>query len=284
MSGGFLAVSFYKDSDGTTYQLDGANISPDSTGYSAERILDASTKGTERKKNVKHTFEIRHNDSSFHSNLEGDSDYGNVSWNMVAAGLDRFILWYEDSEINVVSEKAESDPEGDPFPYVIRMISYGSAIGTGVNLLHAYARTQGYTTAWGDSDSDNEADIINTLGLTSATFSTNEQGGNTTGSTYEAITKMKFPITGITITFNLFHSLIAATNDVLTIQQRDFSGSQIGSESEDKSGDSTSVSELTLSSIYNLWVIYCQSSGSGEAVSFSNPSVRLNGSTEYIDG
>ena len=70
-SPGILALSIYKPSDGTSYQLDGSKIATDSEGYICERNIIDTAKGTERKKNAKHTFEIRHNDSSFQSTFFG---------------------------------------------------------------------------------------------------------------------------------------------------------------------------------------------------------------------
>lgn len=287
---GMLAFSIYKNSDGTTYQMDGANISPDSLGYQPERILQPTGKGTEKKWTTKHVFEIRHSDATFHDNFIGDSDFENMSWRMAGVMMNRFILWYEDTKVNVVSEKAESDPEGDPFPYTLRMMSYGSAIGSGVSLLHAFAKAQGYTTAWADTDSSGVADgWVLKSSPTSNSFASGIQtvadGGTGRGIELDIV----FPVSNIPVTYTMEQVSGRTNGSLIRILTRNFSDSIITNTNESIVEGATgrqAVTATTDAYIYSLTYDYITDGSTGTNTDFEIrlPAVRLNGSTEYVDG
>jgi hypothetical protein len=280
---GTIALSIFKPSDGTTYQLDGSRIAPDSEGYKEVTNTAPTTLGTIRYVNTKHTFEIRHNDSSFHSTFLADSDAKNHVWNLVVAEMDGFVLWYEDSDVNIISQEAYVDPNNGGFPYVIRMTSYGTAIARGTNLLYAYNKTQGFASAWQDSDSDNIPDGYDVVSLESTTFSNNIFNAVNTNANLSFIAKrIDFPITGINITLSSTNTLNTG-NANLIITARNFSDSLLLSVNTVISTAINSVVLNTVSNTFTIRILLLSESANFD-VDVSNPAIRLNGSTEYVDG
>ncbi|MCP9289986.1 hypothetical protein [Gracilimonas sediminicola] len=288
MNPGLLAVSLYKPSDGTTYQIDGANIAPDSPGYLNQGNFLNQARGGERTKNRTVTFEFRHNDGTFHTNLTGDSDFENRSWRMAAAEMDGFILWYETVRVVVTEEKAEVDPESeDAYPYTVRMKFVGAnpSIARGTNLLYAYAKTQGFASAWQDSDSDNVADTFALQNGTSPSFTAGVQQVTTgAGADEFKSNDIAFPVEGITITQSLYANTVAATQDNQVVFFLNYSSSSLSTILKSKTvSQRNSNSGDTPSNVYFIRFVLCNSSGSGETSSFSDPAIRLNGSTTYVD-
>ena len=284
-SPGILALSIYKPSDGTTYQLDGSKIAVDSEGYICERNIIDTAKGTERKKNAKHTFEIRHSDSSFQSTFLADADAGNRSWNLVIAELDGFVLWYENSNVNCTIEEAYIDPSNEGFPYVIRMTSYGTAIARGTNLLYAYNKTQGFASAWQDSDSNGFADGLFITDIEANSFSNNIQNVQNTDSNLSYInSKIILPISGIDLIASATYTINSGVGR-LQLQCRTFSESQVLNVVDDISNGIDNVNGTTPSTTYFIYVYWVISSSSANFnIDFSFPTVRLNDSAEYVDG
>ena len=281
-SPGILALSIYKPSDGTTYQLDGSKIAVDSEGYICERNIIDTAKGTERKKNAKHTFEIRHSDSSFQSTFLADSDAGNRSWNLVIAELDGFVLWYENSNVNCTIEEAYIDPSNEGFPYVIRMTSYGSAIARGTNLLYAYNKTQGFASAWQDSDSNNIPDGHTIQDLESNTFSNNIFNATNTDSNSSVLkVDIVFPISGLDIIGSATYTLNSGSVSI-KLSIKSYSDSTLLQSETSISTGITSTNLTTPSNINYIRVLTIVSLTNFD-VDASFPTVRLNGSTEYID-
>lgn len=286
-----LAVSFYKPSDGTTYQIDGTNIAPDSEGYKNSASKVGASKGNERVKTRVHTFVIRHNDSTFQSNFTGDADADNRAWRIAWAEFGAFGLWSETSRVIVDEEKTELDPESeDVYAYTlsVRVVSTNAAIGRGQNLLYAYAKTQGRDSAWQDSDSDNLADGYTEVGtITTKTFTSGVQ--TIEGSTGAiAIQKVvPFPVTGVTLTSSMLWNTVGAYSENQRLTFRNFAGSSLDSNQENVSATGrASQSLLSPSNTYDVLVQYLRvdSIGGATSVSGQDPAVRLNSLTDYVDG
>lgn len=290
---GLLAVSLYKPSDGTTYQLDGKDIAPDSEGYNNSGNFVGQTRGGEREKNRTVTFDVRHADSTFHSNLTGDTDFENRSWRMVAAEMDGFVLWYETVRVVIPETKGEIDPESDdPYPYSFRLRFVGASpnIGRGTNLLYAYAKANGRASAWKDSDSDNLADGYSLTGATATDFTDTVQTISfSDGVDFTLNKSIVFPISGIKITFSGLQSKGSGfVSAEIEVRNRNFAGSSL--QTVDDIYNSTTVREsidvTTSSNGYTLFfeLIKGTPSGGSSTLEIQNPSARLNGSTNYIDG
>lgn len=294
---GLLAVSFYKPSDGTTYQIDGSNVAPDSQGYKKTALKFNAVKGNERVKTYEHSFVIRHNDSTFHSNFTGDTDVDNRSWRIVWAEFEKFGLWYETSRVIVEEEKVEIDPESDDvFPYTltVRVVSNNASIGRGTNLLYAYAKANGRASAWQDSDANNIADgFAFSTAPDSSAFASGEQSATFSSGTNirfvvaSESTGIVFPIAGITLTgFADFVETHDNTDESITARYRDNSGSSLSSASETVSAPGVQgVTRLSPASTYYIsFEFFTLTSVSGsDAIILKDPGIRLNGSEVYVD-
>ncbi|MEQ9091782.1 MAG: hypothetical protein RIE52_11870 [Balneola sp.] len=287
---GLLAVSFYKTSDGTTYQIDGANVATDSEGYKKTALKLNATKGNERVKNYEHRFSVRHNDSTFHSNFTGDADFSNRSWRIAWVEFGAFGKWNEDSRVIIDSEKIEVDPESeDVFPYTltVRVISNSANIYRGKNLHYVNARTNGRDSAWQDSNADNLADGYTEVGtITSKTFASGSQTiEGSTGSI--AIQKvMVFPVSGIELTSSFDWQTISAYTNNQRLTYRSFAGASLDSNQSNVSGIGVNGHSLTSpSNTYDILVQYLRvdSIGGATSVSGKDPAIRLNESEVYVD-
>lgn len=282
ISAGINALSIFEENSGTIFQLDGKNISPQST-LEFPRLLRKNAKGGHKEIAKQVELTIKHADASLHASLDG-ADHDVTQWQFAIAGFGFNAVCYEENTFTV-EETPQIDPESTDYPFTINYnLSSGTKIAFGHDLIALANRAAGLGF-FEDADYNGLADGFEVSSVDTTTFSGGTQTlSDAAGDGYFVI-EITFPISGIDVTIAADYANVTGDDVSQRITFTDENNALVSTTQSTGVGDARHSLESTVPAGAFYIKVYFEEwvQNTGGSRDISQPSVRVgSGKTSYV--
>jgi hypothetical protein len=281
---GIQAISLFHRSSGVVVQKNRI-VANQGEAMLQNMIAEEDALGRELFAGDESVFEFACYDTAGNDQLEAWAE-ADTEVELVTAGLQENVLWYEPATIKVIK----------PFSFAtknrnytrIRISKSGGAhkIWRGVNLLDGAVKVQGFESGWQDADEDGLADGWSQGDVQLVDFESGKQRllwTSVGGSTTRMFIRFVFPVSGIkmlayigSVSYGPYFA-----NNACSLSALDVADNVEVANSEDRQANIETVSDTFF---VRLQVGGTRKAGTytGEYLEFSDVSLRLDGSSEYV--
>lgn len=283
-----LACSLYDPATGTVVQIN--RIHQDSEfSFGGSDEEDAAGNGVFNGEEATVDLHFYDNDAAKITQLRTWQE-AETPVRLMAVGSKSSIIW--DHAVSITLQEPKSFSPLTRSTFMIHMVARGVnlPIWKGENLAYGFVVVQGFETGWQDANNDDLPDgysVAGTFGTYSFINEIFDTGNVSSGSPGLEINR-PFPVSGVTLTSS--GNVQKQHNDAISvslIQQLNYASSILDTENIAYSGTGRSGGSVkTQPGIYSI-IYRCltlQGPLTSDNVQFLDPSLRADGSTDYVAG